>query len=588
MSEMAWRRFIVGREIPQTDHFERTSRREAFARLTEGLRDLGSETQLLESYEADQRTIGVYLAKDEYVLRRQAELSGIPATNITEIDADAMLGTLSVVRGSRHDESSPEPRLFFSAAKETIEIDKSSPIAPTELMRLENDRLLLVHGSSVGDLLSIGDVQVVASLTAHIRPAVGPQRWIVLLCRFADSTGDPPETREWFENLTSASHPGLRHFFNDVSYGALDPTFDIVGWRTLPGNRADYPRDEQDLLLGSTDLFPGVDFIAYYGVIMVIDGDLKDAAGLGAGRKATIHGHRQFWGLVWLGNTGWHRPRTWAQEMGHTYGLKHTLTRFDPDDRSGWDFMGTVSKCTDTFQGGCLPQHTTGYHKDRLTWLDPARTARITSNTGSLRLASLSNSEGEGFLYVEVGIPNETERFYAVEARHRSGYDSNIPGDAPDSAIVIHEIDLNLNPESFTVDHGANATNGPGGSWLVGESFVGDGLQIDVLQELGTGFEIRVTFAPDPPIVRLEFAGCSFGSARFVPSVAPQPDDSVTSLEIEKRYVGSSHWTPVTLPTVITANSNQTVYLRARACNQFGCSAYAVVTAKQKCSVHPQ
>jgi hypothetical protein len=249
--------------------------------------------------------------------------------------------------------------------------------------------------------------------------------------------------------------------------------------------------------------------------------------------------------------------------------------------------MGTVTTCLDTFQGGCLPQHTTGYHKDRLGWLDPSRSTRVAATAGRLRLASLSNPEEQGSLYVEVAIPGETDRYYAVEARHRSGYDDNIPGAAPSSAIVIHEIDLNRNPEAYTVDHGEDDTNGSGGAWVVGESFIGDGVQIDVLQAFGTGFEIRVLYAPRPPVVRLDYGGCHFGVVKFVPSWAPQPDDVVTSAQAEMRYAGSTNWMPLPGPTVIEADSNQQVYLRARMCNGLGCSAYASVSAKEQCTEHP-
>jgi hypothetical protein len=37
------------------------------------------------SYVADEKTFCVYLAKDEAIIRRHAEISGFPATKITEI-----------------------------------------------------------------------------------------------------------------------------------------------------------------------------------------------------------------------------------------------------------------------------------------------------------------------------------------------------------------------------------------------------------------------------------------------------------------------------------------------------------------------
>jgi Protein of unknown function (DUF4242) len=40
----------------------------------------------VESYVADNKTLCVYLAKDEELIRKQAELSGFPASRITPIN----------------------------------------------------------------------------------------------------------------------------------------------------------------------------------------------------------------------------------------------------------------------------------------------------------------------------------------------------------------------------------------------------------------------------------------------------------------------------------------------------------------------
>src|SRR5215471_6786448 len=44
-----------------------------------------SDIQWLESYVADDKTFCVYLAKDEDIIRKHAEISGFPATKITEV-----------------------------------------------------------------------------------------------------------------------------------------------------------------------------------------------------------------------------------------------------------------------------------------------------------------------------------------------------------------------------------------------------------------------------------------------------------------------------------------------------------------------
>ena len=49
------------------------------------LRQLGPDIQWLESFVAANKTFCVYLAKDEAIIEKHAELSGFPATKITEV-----------------------------------------------------------------------------------------------------------------------------------------------------------------------------------------------------------------------------------------------------------------------------------------------------------------------------------------------------------------------------------------------------------------------------------------------------------------------------------------------------------------------
>jgi hypothetical protein len=82
---MALRKFIIERDIPKVGSFEREQLRGAAAKSNEVLRQIGPDIQWIESYVADNKTFCVYLAKDEAVIRRHAEISGFPATKITEI-----------------------------------------------------------------------------------------------------------------------------------------------------------------------------------------------------------------------------------------------------------------------------------------------------------------------------------------------------------------------------------------------------------------------------------------------------------------------------------------------------------------------
>ena len=82
---MALRKFVIERDIPKVGSLEREQLRGAAAKSNEALRQLGPDIQWVESYVADDKTFCVYLAKDEPIIRRHAEISGFPASKMTEV-----------------------------------------------------------------------------------------------------------------------------------------------------------------------------------------------------------------------------------------------------------------------------------------------------------------------------------------------------------------------------------------------------------------------------------------------------------------------------------------------------------------------
>ncbi len=82
---MALRRYIIERDIPEVGTFEREQLRGAAAKSNEVLQDLGPDIQWVESFVAGDKTFCVYLAKDEDIIQKHAEISGFPATKVTEI-----------------------------------------------------------------------------------------------------------------------------------------------------------------------------------------------------------------------------------------------------------------------------------------------------------------------------------------------------------------------------------------------------------------------------------------------------------------------------------------------------------------------
>jgi hypothetical protein len=84
-SNMPLRRYVIERDIPKVGTFEREQLRAAAAKSNEVLGQLGPDIQWQESFVVADKTFCVYLAKDEAIIRKHAQMSGFPATTISEV-----------------------------------------------------------------------------------------------------------------------------------------------------------------------------------------------------------------------------------------------------------------------------------------------------------------------------------------------------------------------------------------------------------------------------------------------------------------------------------------------------------------------
>ena len=79
-------KYIIERDIPKIGTFEHEQLREAAKVSNSALAQLGADIQWVESFVAADKTFCVYLAKDEAIMRKHAEISGFPASKITRIE----------------------------------------------------------------------------------------------------------------------------------------------------------------------------------------------------------------------------------------------------------------------------------------------------------------------------------------------------------------------------------------------------------------------------------------------------------------------------------------------------------------------
>ena len=82
---MSLNRYIIERDIPAVGTFDHEALRGAATKSNSVLKELGPDIQWVESYVADNKTFCVYLAKDEAIIKKHAEISGFPATKITQV-----------------------------------------------------------------------------------------------------------------------------------------------------------------------------------------------------------------------------------------------------------------------------------------------------------------------------------------------------------------------------------------------------------------------------------------------------------------------------------------------------------------------
>jgi hypothetical protein len=79
------KKYLIEREIPKVGTLQREQLREAASRSNQVLRQLGPDIQWVESLLTADKMFCVYLAEDETLIHQHAQVSGFPASRVTEI-----------------------------------------------------------------------------------------------------------------------------------------------------------------------------------------------------------------------------------------------------------------------------------------------------------------------------------------------------------------------------------------------------------------------------------------------------------------------------------------------------------------------
>lgn len=294
--------------------------------------------------------------------------------------------------------------------------------------------------------------------------------WAFVLFKFSDEDREP-NPAEFYQRLFTAAGRGTHgivDYWETVSHGQVDlGNSAVFGWLTIDLTLAQWQADQAQLGMDigalaqlrqnnangalieaaqarvqagfkrvRTDVFDRViaaaqqaDFSldAFYGIVAVsnVSFDLW-----GSTRRALISGESTDLGGL-------------AHEMGHGYGLGHSMDTTLIDYTDWWDIMS---------YGACamarFPEH--GYftancgsglnaiHLARLGWLDPGRTVTWqrgpTSGEQTVRLSAMSSPETGEALALRVDR-------YLVEFRFPEGWDNGLPR----PCVMVHAEEMTSN-----------------------------------------------------------------------------------------------------------------------------------------------
>lgn len=251
--------------------------------------------------------------------------------------------------------------------------------------------------------------------------------WAVLLVKFNDD-GSEPYTHTYYQNLLTNAGTGLFNmvdFFRDYSHGNIDiGGSQVFGWFTLPESLAQArakPREDIIATATAAAVANGVDLSPFWGKLVCTNLPFE-TFGVQGGRAAVADRY----------GTG---PWVLAEEMGHGYGLYHSMADGDPNEyRDPWDAMSAmITHWTGSALFSRIGPGLNAANMDFKGWLDPAR---VWAPGGwfddYVDLRPHHRRDLDGALVARVGP-------YYAEFRVNDGWDAGI---GP-SVVLVHRLESN-------------------------------------------------------------------------------------------------------------------------------------------------
>jgi M6 family metalloprotease-like protein len=374
----------------------------------------------------------------------------------------ALDGILSIQWGNPAPGAGKAPQTIYTLTDSQgqhyqLAIDLNRIHAPMGVLSYNRKHVSIrgVLASRAGGSATIAVDSLVAVDAEERAPAIsGSQPFISLMCKFADIAAEPRNLAFFTSQLANAK-PGFDHYIREMSYGGVDLAGSTAsGWYTLPQARAFYLPDGQQanldqLAADCTAQASGVDFSPFYGINLMFNGEL-DGSAWGGSTVLTLSGTEKAWPMTWMpyygedATFGWRQHGILAHEIAHAFGSPHSANSTDYQYGSSWDVVSNPeAHCenagvVDT-NYGCVGQHVIAHNKDVMGIIPNGRKFTYSGTAPrTITLERLAQPAGAAGTHLMASIPigSSGQDFYTVEARFRTGYDDQLPGDG----VIMHSV----------------------------------------------------------------------------------------------------------------------------------------------------
>jgi hypothetical protein len=329
-------------------------------------------------------------------------------------------------------------------------------------------------------------------------PPVGPQPFITILCKFANTSAEPASPAH-LETLLTGDADSLDAYWRAVSYGRISLTGSrVAGWYTLPASLATYTNGDwsADLSRLAEDCTaaadPDIVFPDFAGINLAFNGGFPTGP-MGGQTCLDRDGETRCYGVTFLWPALFADRAAWAHEMGHAFGLRHSEIAGAAGYANPWDVLSAGGRCWPDPRCSPAAQHMSAFQKDQLGFIAGARKYIAPANSeATIMLERLAQPETTGYLLAQIPIAGAADHFYTVEARRRIGHDAGLPADA----VVIHEVHTAEPTPARLVSQPSQTDSFIAESaWTVGRRFVdaAHGIAVSVDGETASGFAVTIS-----------------------------------------------------------------------------------------------